>query len=207
MKRIIRLSTLAMVLASLTILSLMVCLALAGPKECATIQSGTLTDTKGNPLTLGYDKWGYNYQAHIFNGFYDNNLRPDPPVTEGDRLEMKWNDPWLSNKDCDGDGKLDRHYGYASYRGSGAWLTNHQWGTYEDNGAMYHWDYFVKIVAVPLDATSKNGYWYTADGIEIGPVIWGDFAILQEIYNDQGTGEHGLLYKSPVGPGLGKFKP
>ncbi len=180
----------------------------APPVKCATIQGGGLVDAKGNPLALGYDKWGYNYQAHIFNGLYDNYTRPTPPVTESDtNLQMKWNDAWLSNKDCDGDGMLDRYYGYPSYIGSGAWLTNHQWGTYEVDGVTYKWEYFVKIVAVPSDAVNVSGVWYTADGLEIGPSIWGTFAIIQEVYNDQGTGDHGLYYKSPATPGLGAYKP
>jgi hypothetical protein len=172
--------------------------------KCRTIQQGLL-DSKGNLITLGYDIWGYNYQAHMFNGYYDNASRPDIPVTSGDNLEMKWNDAWLSNKDCDGDGMLDRYYGYPTYIGSGAWLTNHMSGTYEDNGKTYHWTYFVKIIAAPADAVLVGGVWYTADGMEIGLAIWGAFAIIQEVYNDPGTGDHGLLYKSPVGPGLGKW--
>jgi hypothetical protein len=63
----------------------------------------------------------------------------------------------------------------------------------------------VKIVAAPADATKADGYWYTADGIEIGPVIWGAFAKIQQVSNDPSVGEHGILYKSPVGPGFGKF--
>jgi hypothetical protein len=78
-------------------------------------------------------------------------------------------------------------------------------GTYEDNGKTYHWTYFVKIIAAPADAVLVGGVWYTADGMEIGLAIWGAFAIIQEVYNDPGTGDHGLLYKSPVGPGLGKW--
>ena len=118
---------------------------------------------------------------------------------------MKWNDAWLSNKDCDRDGLLDRHFGYDSYVGSGAWLTNYQSGEYEIDGEFYKWNYFVKIVAVPADATLSGGIWYAADGTEIGPFIWGEFAIIQEVYNDQGTGDHGIYYLSPVGPGFGQF--
>ena len=178
--------------------------ATAQKKGCTTIQQG-LVDIKGRLITLGYDVWGYNYQAHMFNGYLDNYSRPDIPLTSGDNLEMKWNDAWLSNKSCDGDLYLDRHYGYPTYIGSGAWLTNHQSGTYEDNGKTYHWTYFIKIVAAPADAISTDGVWYTADRMEIGWAIWGDFAVIQEVYNDSGTGDHGLLYKSPVGPGLGKW--
>ncbi len=180
----------------------------APPPRCATIPQGSITDSAGNPLTTGYDVYGYNYQAMVFNGFYDNFLRPATPVTSGDSLIMKWNDAWLSNKDCDGDGKLDRHYGYPGYKGSGAWLTNHMSGSYEgDDGKTYHWTYFCKIVAVPADAILKDGTWYTSGEVEIGPAIWGDFAIVQEVYNDEGAGEHGVYYKSPASPGWGVYKP
>jgi len=38
----------------------------------------------------------------------------------------------------------------------------------------------VKIVAAPADATLVGGLWYAADGTEIGPAIWGEFATIQE---------------------------
>lgn len=116
---------------------------------------------------------------------------------------MKWNNTWLSNKDCDYDGKLDRHAGSDSYIGSGAWLTNHQSGKVDVNGKMRKWTYFVKIVAAPDDATASGGVWYSAGGTEIGPVIWGAFAVIEEVLNDPSAGEHGVLYKSPIGPGFG----
>ncbi|MDD5542717.1 MAG: hypothetical protein PHX83_06045 [Acidobacteriia bacterium] len=197
-----------LLMISLCLLLLPALLLAVNPRsQCVTIQSGTLLDSAGHLITTGYDQWGYNYQAHMFNGYYDNFSRPNIPVTDGDTLEMKWNDAWLSNRDCDGDGKLDRHFGYASYKGSGAWLTNHQWGEYEASGQTYKWDYFVKIVAAPMDAVSRSGNWYTSDGMLIGYSIWGEFAVIQEVYNDQGTGDHGLLYKSLVAPGFGVYKP
>jgi len=79
------------------------------------------------------------------------------------------------------------------------------WDSYEEEGETYEWNYFTKIVAAPADAYKDGGMWYTSDGEEIGTVIWGEFATVLEVYNDQGTGEHGVLYKSPVGPGFGKF--
>lgn len=206
-----------------------------GPKpDCTTIQDGVLKYTVGHylagtPLMLGFDPYGYNYQGHMFSGSYANVYlgRDGFPPYEGDadaylaenpdaenhwtwphrdvRLVMKWNDAWLSNKDCVGDGVLDRHYGHDSYIGSGAWETNHQSGSYEEDGETYKWNYFVKIVAVPADATLVGGIWRTADDTEIGPVIWGQFAIIQQVENDPGLGLHGAQYISPAGPGFGKW--
>jgi len=175
-------------------------------KGCTTIQEGTLQTSDGITIVPGYDEWGYNYQAHLFNGYYCDAYRNAAWCQDyaDDRLSMKWNDAWLSNEDCDGDGLLDRHYGFDSYIGSGAWLTNHQSGTYEDgDGNTCHWTYFVKIVAAPEDAYANGGIWYSADGTEIGLVIWGEFAVVQEIINDPCEGAHGLIYKSPDHPGFG----
>lgn len=172
---------------------------------CVTIQSGTLYTSDGFLLKPGYDKWGYNYQAHMFNGTYCDAYRNAAWCQDYKdvNLIMKWNDAWLSNQDCDGDGKLDRHLGYTSYRGSGAWTTNHMSGTYIVNGKKCKWTYFLKIVAAPLDASKTGGIWYSANGTEIGPVIWGEFAIVQEVYNDPCGGVHGMQYVSPDHPGLG----
>jgi hypothetical protein len=195
--------------------ALFVCLVLLAPalssgQTCTTIQSGLLTTQSGATIEVGFSDWGHNYQAHIFNGMYcDSYENADWCQPYADiELEMKWNDAWLSNQDCDGDGLLDRHFGFASYRGSGAWLTNHQKGTYLDTkGKKQRWSYFSKIVAAPADATLVNGIWYAADGTEIGHEIWGEFAIIQQVYNDTGTGEHGAAYVSPFGAGFGKYSP
>ncbi|MDZ7741078.1 MAG: hypothetical protein U5Q03_04835 [Bacteroidota bacterium] len=119
---------------------------------------------------------------------------------------MKWNDVWLSNKDCDDDGLLDRHLGYDSYIGLGAWCTNHWTTTYYDqNGNSCSYDEFIKIIAVPADTTLTNGMWYNPDGDEIGPEIWGEFAIIQQIINDPCEGITGVDYKSADHPGLGNW--
>jgi hypothetical protein len=177
---------------------------------CATIQDGTLLTSAGEAIQTGFDDWGYNYQARIFNGKYCDAYRNASwcQPYANDELVMKWNDAWLSNADCNGDGLLDRHYGFASYKGSGAWLTNHQKGNYLDaNGKKQRWEYFTKIVAAPADAALVGGTWMSADGTEIGPGIWVEFVIIQEVYNDTGTGEHGVLYLSPYSAGFGRFSP
>jgi len=178
--------------------------------ECATIQNGELYGSDGVLIIPGYNEWGYNYQAHLFNGDYCDY---HPYYREGGaghegciaeysdvKLVMKWNDSWLSNKDCDGDGTLDRHYGSDSYVGSGAWETNHMTG----GSGKDKWTYFTKIVAAPDGSEKVNGKWYFMDGdevsLEIGPDIWGSFATIMEVESSAGA-----TFVSPAGPGFGKF--
>lgn len=348
-----------------------------GSNSCTTIQDGLITygrvgDPSADIIPIGYDEWGYNYQAHMFNGMWCD-YHPYYRAGGGGynwclenmsdvELMMKWSDEWLSNKNCNQDTKLDRGYTcdptLAKNSGCpGAWLTNHERGSYDEdsvvdtvnigvltsedghnlegwsdvwdwgggygggddgtlrllmgpgdgcgegyenasftlntNGAVadklylrhldgsqddnfdvllwngqdyeiigsyesqgggenwvtsefgftpqsgelmfklvatgevtgwcsnwgqvaFSWaeiegtcyyNYFVKIVAAPEDAYVENGYWYSEDGVEIGEVIWGAFAITQEVSNDSCTGEKGLLYKSPLSPGLGYYTP
>jgi hypothetical protein len=188
-----------------------------------TITSGGLTYTSGylagQVIETGYNEYGYNYQAHLFKGSYANAYlaRDGYPAYTGDDeayvadnpgveslwywayrdiyIKMKWNDAWLANSDMDGDGALDRHLGYDTYIGSGAWEKYTEIG-YDDEGNVLY-KYSCKIVAVPDTAVKADGMWYTADGEEIGQVIWGQFAVIQE------TEDGETLYKSDVCCGLG----
>jgi hypothetical protein len=58
-------------------------------------------------------------------------------------------------------------------------------------------EFFFKIAAAPAGATLNDGVWYTADGVEIGPEIWEEFAIIEEVTNDQCAGQHGVRCVSP----------
>jgi len=209
----------------------------AKPNKCTTIQDESLTYSAahylaGEPLTVGYDIFGYNYQGRMFNGSYANAYLGGAgfPPYEGDdeaylaenpdaanhwtwpyrdiRIVMKWNDAWLANTDCDGDGKLDRHYGYTSYINSGAWETNHMFGEYQsEDEKTCNWNNFVKIVAAPTDAYKADSIWYTANDVEIGTDIWGEFALIHEVYNDPCDGYHGLLYSGDAPTGFGYYMP
>lgn len=169
----------------------------APPTHCTTIRDGILTDSFGNLLVLGFDQFGYNYQAHEFNGTYDSVDRRLDGKFWGqtgdyvdDRLWMKWSDDWLSNKDCNGDGKLDRGaLGSSGYPNiSQGWLTNHIEGDYDSDGdgtQDAHYTWFVKIVWVGP-----------------GGSLWNEYETSQEVFNDPAAGLHGLQSKMPA-PGLG----
>ena len=176
-------------------------------QTCTTIQAGVLQTSDGDTIQTGYDQWGYNYQAMMFNGYYCDAYRDAAwcQAYADVQLSMKWNDAWLDNVDCDDDGLLDRHYGFASSIGSGAWETNHMYGTYEQGGEVCEWDYFVKIVAAPADATLDAGMWIAADGTPIGPVIWGEFVTIQEVENDPCAGIEGVKFNNEAPTGFGFY--
>lgn len=188
-----------LVSAALCTLALGIGFPAVAASTCAKIQSGTIFDVKGNVITVGYDKYGYNYQAHIFNGLYENYSRPDTVVTVGtENLVMKWSDDWLANVDCDFDNKLDRGLtGTTSTGTSMGWVTNHFEGDYlGSDGDMHHYTYFVKIA---YDA----GAACTAGALTC---IWGSYTIIEELQNDL-FGEYGGRIKfinKLTGPGLGK---
>jgi hypothetical protein len=70
----------------------------------------------------------------------------------------------------------------------------------EDKDGTVLWEYFTKIIAVPEDAVKTDGIWYAADGTEIGPDIWGQFATIMDTESGDGR-----TYGSPAGPGFGKW--
>ena len=161
---------------------------------CATIKSGLIHDSAGNTVVVGYDQYGYNYQAHMFNGTYDGSDRNLDGTYWGstgdyvdDHLMMKWSDDWLANVDCNGDGLLDRGLVGETVGGiSLGWLTNHVEGAYTDANGEQHYTDFVKIV-------------YVGPG---GP-LWGAYEIVQEVYNDPAAGYNGVL--TLTDPGLGRY--
>jgi len=168
------------------------------PPGCNTIKSDSIVDSKGYPVQLGYDQYGYNYQAHMFNGLYDNYSRPQTPYTEGlDNLIMKWSDEWLSNLDCDGDGKLDRGLDRETGESDGiskGWLTNHMEGDYEgDDGEFHHYTYFCKIVWVGPAPQGGPDPWEAKR-------IWGQYAVIEEVNNDPYAGFHGVNKEMLVNP-------
>ena len=220
MKLRLREKTTATLLIAIFMISAFAVSAIAGKNDgVITLRDGILEDKWGHTLVLGFDEYGYNYQAHMFVGWYHNVKRTtevpwtyETLIAAGKTttwLVMKWNDVWLSNMDRDDDGLLDRGYTkgseppYTSSAVEGAWETNHQSGVNDDGT---HWIYFVKIVHPGDDAVKIGTTWYTADGVEIGPVIWGAYARILQISNDPAWDEHGVLNNWPAPTGFGYYK-
>jgi len=182
-------------LLGLTTLVLVVIYVSVAQAQCAKIKDGTITDSANNPINLGSDLYGYNYQAHMFNGTYDSSDRTIDGMYFGssgdyvdDKLIMKWSDEWLSNLDCNGDHKLDRGLNAKTGVSTGesmGWLTNQVEGDYIGlDGDSHHYTYFVKIVFVG-PAPSGTDPWAATR-------IWGTFATIEEVYNDPFGGYHGV---------------
>ncbi len=154
---------------------------------CNDISSGLIYDSDGEVITVGPDDWGYNYAEHEFSGTYCDATRGAPCPTEYEAvgLYMEWNDAWLSNRDCDGDGLLDRHFGFASYRGTDASITNEMTDYYfTEAGNFCGWLYKFRAEAAPLDASVVDGVYYSAAGDELGPVIWVEFFVSEDDYSE-----------------------
>lgn len=171
------------------ILAAIVVFAAKPTSDCTAIRSGEIIGTDGNPITTGASDWGYNYQAHRFSGEYclANELEKECPPGEP-YLKMRWNDAWVSNKDCDGDFRLDTHYGFPSYRGSDAWLLMEQDGEDVIDGAPCDWTLDMELLAVPLEATLQGDFWVMPDGEEVGLLYFGDFALVKLYENNECTG-------------------
>ncbi len=163
------------------------------------------TAMAGKPDGKGYDEWGYNYQANMFNGLYWNYSRPDPPCEPGTcasdtLLIMKWSDEWL-NEDrvrCAGTPQQ------GSSACEGAWLTNHQRGEYvNDEGKTCKWTYFVKIVYPPGGPVDADGDGH--DDNTGGSIIWGSYIRILQVSNDPCAEEHGNIF-SVQPTGFGAYK-
>jgi hypothetical protein len=153
--------------------------------------TGDKLNAPGQAATKGFDEFGYNDRARIFNGTALTWCMAKPGATESqclvdmgawanDKLIMKWNAEWDRGNAEDW---LNPPYN--------AWLSNHWNGKIEDgSGEVWHY----KFVWVG-DCVADPGL--VPDG---GYCIWGQFATL----SDHGTGADGhvwLAHANPTGYG------
>jgi len=116
----------------------------------------------------GFDKYGYNYGARLFNGTadgvdrsLDGNLWGDPTYAN-DKLVMKWSESWNQSR-----------FGTQAWNCS-AW-TDNEWNGKVTNGSGEVWHYKIVWVGPELE---QSGCWR-----EGGYPIWGQF----EVIFSQGT--------------------
>jgi hypothetical protein len=143
--------------------------------------------------TSGFDQYGYNNTARIFNGTLgswcaEQNISTADCATyygnPADKLVMKWNAAWDT---CNAAGGTD--VGACK----GAWTDNEFNGMKGGSGSVWHY----KIVWNAICAT-KDPLSFLPDG---GYCLWGPYEVLM----DQGTfdGVHSFLAKStPNGYGV-----
>ena len=134
---------------------------------CTDTQQAVAGDNGG-----GFDQFGYNYTARIFNGDLDGADRNldgkywGDPTYANDKLKMSWSKGWD-----------DARFNGAPW-GPDAWTDNHYNGRGK-NGSGEIWHY--KIIWVGT-ALQNSQYWH-----EGGYAIWGQF----EVIFDQGsTADH-----------------
>lgn len=113
----------------------------------------------------GFDQWGYNDQARVFNGPADgvdrNNdgLMWGDPTYANDKLNMKWSEDWIRGND----------EGWTNPPYADAWTSNH-WNGKVKNGSGETWQYKIVWVGPELSAST---YWRPG-----GYAIWGQFEVI-----------------------------
>lgn len=183
-----------------------------------------------NPKYTGFNEFGYNWQAHHFNGilinavlgdFIDESGNPASgmeaytgddeaylekyPFLAGEDFEMLW-----SFRNID----LVMHWNKTlisdtgvyppSWFDGGGWITFHYSGINENK----KWSQFQKLVAARSTDEPKGNKWYDQYDNELGYTSdWPDLIIVK--ITTMGEPPEPFLpgsYNSPVSPGLGKYK-
>jgi hypothetical protein len=115
------------------------------------------------PADKGFDEFGYNYQARLFNGLADGSDRNldgtvwGDPTYANDRLVMKWSKAWD-----------DARFNGAAW-GPDAW-TDNEWNGMTPGGSQEIWHYKIIWVGPELE---NSKYWK-----EGGYAVWGEFEVI-----------------------------
>ncbi|MCA6075104.1 hypothetical protein [Fulvivirga sedimenti] len=179
------------------------------------------SDQKGNDQSrvYGFDQWGYNWNAHHFNGNVWNAIVADylyqgeffwriDPYTGDDESYLEkypWADqmPFWAYRNMElvmhwNEGLISKDGEYQDWLDSDAWITFH----YKLGKGSDKWFQFQKFVAAKSTDYIKDGMWYDQDGNLIGIFHDWDTLIMIEVH-DAGQPPY---FKSPLSPGLGKYK-
>jgi len=142
----------------------------------------------------GYDQYGYNNGAHIFNGtgsgwcLAGGQAATCMGAYSADKLVMKWNAQWDA---CNDAGNLD------PAACTGAWLNNEWNGRGVKGGSGSVWHYKFVWVGPCTDGA------YFADG---GYCIWGAYEVTMDQGQDPSYGPGHFWFAHAEPGGYGAFK-
>ena len=163
----------------------------------------------GKPASVGFDQFGYNYQARLFNGLFGNadenrpgDGNPDTYLgastdsygyydadgdfhavvvdVAGTHLIMQWSEAWHMAVFGPDNLRYNGDEILWSVAGQDAWLTNHVEGT----GTIYDIDGVTVIYQGRLTILSKIRW--VGDTTGYTNPIWGQFAVIQKVISGPG---------------------
>lgn len=183
---------------------------------------------KDNAKNNGYDKYGYNWNAHHFNGIVFNAIvgdnlyigypfyKIDPYMGNDDKYLEKYS--WANQLPFWGfrHVNLVMHWNDALISREGiypaTWFDSNGWITFHYSGIEGNkkWSEFQKMVAARSTdvLNKKEGIWYDENEVEIGiECDYKDLILIQVIeIGDVPAYMYYPAYHNPTSSGLGKYK-
>ncbi|MDX8338729.1 hypothetical protein SLH46_06025 [Draconibacterium sp. IB214405] len=201
------------------------------PVDSLELKSGN----SGNDKLNGFDEWGFNWNAHHFNGYLMNAVMGDylydfmpfykwnegPYQGEGDEFIVKFVNEfgffpiYPSLLDC----KLVMHWNDALITKDGiypvyawdysGWVDSNAWITfhYSMDKDGEKWSSFQKLVAQRATDYLEDGVWYNENDEAIGLASdWPTLILIKKVNTGNVPDMFMDSYNSPLAPGLGKYK-
>lgn len=187
-------------------------------------------DAKNNSKMLGYDEWGFNFEAQHFKGYLINMILADPafqtmPHYRNHLYTGQGQEFWdmLMNTygyfdqimpgfllDCElrskwNDGIMDKNGVYPQTWVDSNGIISFKYSMTDENGKR--WSHFRKLVSSRSTDELVDGFWFNEDGQEIGfESYWWPTLIVVQVNN---TGNPPSIfyndYIAPYGQGYGHY--
>jgi len=173
----------------------------------------------------GFDAYGYNWNAHHFNGILFNAIIGDylyngaffgdwEPYTGNDveylalypsAVYLPWDYRHINLVMHWNEALISREGVYPEkWIDSNGWITFHYSGM-DENGKR--WSQFQKMVAAKSTDNYSNGIWYDMNGNEIGVYsTWAELILIQVVNTGNIHPDFFAPYVNPSSSGIGKYK-